>query len=101
MPHPTYPRLLPRAALQHPPQPFPHMLLQELTQQLQRRRQCEITRAFLATVNLNLLFGASEEEQELVHTRLRGLSPRALTQLAQACTAALRQCIELSLYCTL
>ncbi|KAF8424388.1 hypothetical protein EV426DRAFT_665981 [Tirmania nivea] len=88
--HPNYPPLLPRAVLQQPLRPFPHVLRQELTQQLQRR-PCEITRAFLATVNLNLLFGSPAEEQRLVHTRLRGLSPRALTQLAQACTAALRQ----------
>lgn len=55
------------------------MLRQELTKQLQQRRHCEIARAFLAAVNLNLLFAASEAEQELVYTRLRGLSGRSNT----------------------
>lgn len=90
--HPNYPPLLPRTVLRSPLSPLPREVRVALTQRLQQRRHCQITRGFLAALNLNLLYAAPMAEQQQVHAWLRGLSERGLTRLAQSFTAALRQC---------
>ncbi|RPB22938.1 hypothetical protein L211DRAFT_884251 [Terfezia boudieri ATCC MYA-4762] len=89
--HPSYPPILPRAALFHPLRPLPHEVREALTQRLRQRRRCEVTRGFLAPLNQNLLFAAPADEQQQIMAWLRGQSERALTQLAQTFRAAMRQ----------
>jgi len=92
MPHPQYPHLLPRSALEPPTLgPLEVSLRTHITATLQRV-PVETTRVFLALCNYNLLAHASNEDREYVHALLRNASARDLTGLGEQFSRAIIQC---------
>jgi len=89
--HPSYPPLLPRAALLGPLHPYPMLWRDELTNRL-RSRRIPISRAFLALCNLNLLEYAPIGDRNEIETALRDSTDRQITALSQSLTLALREC---------
>ncbi|KAF8463879.1 hypothetical protein BDZ91DRAFT_824673 [Kalaharituber pfeilii] len=94
--HVNYPPLLSRSALQPGAPhlaPLPEAVRVSITERLRApgAGPCEVTRAFLALCNYNLLSHASAEEQAQVHAQLTTSSRRQLTLLASNILLALRE----------
>lgn len=90
----NYPPLLPPGAFGQPLSPLPYAVREQITHSLRTGRGAgtEVTRAFLAGINLNILAAAPPPDQDAVAAYLVNLSTRSLTSLAQSFTVALRQC---------
>ena len=89
--HPNYPPLLLRPARLGPLLPYPIAWRQELTNRLQARG-VEISRAFLALCNLNLVEYASIEDHNHILGALRESTNRQITALSQSLSLGLREC---------
>ncbi|KAF8441130.1 hypothetical protein BGX38DRAFT_1204939, partial [Terfezia claveryi] len=89
--HPSYPPLLPRAALVGPLRPYPISWRNEITDRLQAGRGILISRAFLALCNLNLLEYAPLEDRNHIWRSLQNSTDRQITTLSQSFTVAVRE----------
>ena len=89
-PHPNYPPILPRTALLGPLHPYPMAWRDELANRLQARG-IQISRAFLALCNLNLIEYTSGVNCNYIQTAFHDSTDRQITTLSQSLNLPLRE----------
>ncbi|KAF8432636.1 hypothetical protein BGX38DRAFT_1225111, partial [Terfezia claveryi] len=94
--HPSYPPLLPRAAVIGPLRPYPISWRNDITDRLQAGRGILISRVFLALCNLNLLEYAPLEDRNHIWRSLQNSTDRQITILSQSLTVAVQEYLTIS-----